>query len=470
MIFAPMAASAKPGPAITRIIAVGLAIWIASVALPAFVPSYAVLLAGRTLAGAGEACYAALAPPMIDNTAPSHVRSRYMGIYFSSILIGTAIGFAAQSPFTAWAAGRFVFVVEALLMVPLCLYLVFFGHRFRRVLSSADVAASRVERIVEHLSAGSVASMMGGRAPTAKVSLLQSSALVQSHMGGLSHGQSEQTAVATGTVRLSNAQSEYSAARPVRLSNASEYSAARQWPSVQVVAIERPTGPAASFKAVVTSPLCVCLMLAASAGQFSNGGFSFWAPEYMTTHLHMAKAQGGLMLGGVTAVFGLSGALLGGVLLDVFTERARKKQVCLEFDVQLRCAIAIKMCCVCGFLSVVAAFVGLQVTSSIGFLLSLGVVLGLLCMTQAPVNIALMEAVAPEHRSMAMALNNTVGHLLGDFFSPTVVGAIKDASNLHTALILCACWLIWLPVMYGAGASIMACARRKKTGLVQASA
>lgn len=448
MLFAPLAASVKPGWQVTCTIGLGLLVWIISVAAGGLVPSFAVLLTGRCLAGAGEACYAALAPPIIDDTAPPQARAKYMGLYFSSILLGTALGFCVQAPFSTWGTGRWVYVAEAICMVPFCLYILFCGARFHRAPNRDADSQHAVSRLLGNLSRASFASMVGGRTPLPRVSLLARSSEAESHG----------TAIATSQGLRQSQDSEAVG----RLSDG--LSQRQSWPSAQ--------GSRNSVKAVMSSPTCVCLMLACAAGQFSTGGFGFWAPSYMTEDLKMNKGTAGVLLGGVTAVSGLFGAVFGGVLLDVLTRRAEKSlaQQGQVPDQYVRCAIAIKMCGVCGAIAAVAAFIGLQMSNPLGFLVALGVVLGSLCMIQAPVNIALMEVVGPEHRCMAMALNNTSMHLLGDLFSPTLIGAIRDSSNMNTALIIAAAWLLWCPVLYGAASGALMCKRRQVAqGLVQST-
>merc|ERR1712216_624814 len=209
--------------------------------------------------------------------------------------------------------------------------------------------------------------------------------------------------------------------------------------------------------------MCVCVMLGCAACQFSSAGFSFWCPTYMVEDLNMTRQEAGLELGAVTSVSSLIGAILGGVLLDELicrTEKALAEQYQVP-DQYLRCAIAVKLCAVCGAIAAASAFIGLHLFDPIAFLSMLFIVLGTVCIMQAPVNIALMEAVAPDHRGMAMALNNTIMHLLGDLFSPSLIGAIKDSSDMTTALVFAAAWLLWSPVLYGAASGLLMCKRRR---------
>jgi len=51
----------------------------------------------------------------------------------------------------------------------------------------------------------------------------------------------------------------------------------------------------------------------------------------------------------------------------------------------------------------------------------------------APSNAALVNSVGASIRSTALAVNVFVIHLLGDAFSPTLIGRISDKTNLQTA-------------------------------------
>lgn len=335
-------------------------------------------------------------------------------------------------------------------MMPFCLYVLLRGARFHRD-PIGDDAQHSVTRIVSRVSRSSFTSVVGGRTPPARVSLLARSAEVLD-----SHGTSTTVSTSHGARQSQNSEAER------RLSDGP--SQRQSWPSAQ--------GSRNSVKAIMTSGICVCAMLACSACQFSTAGFSFWCPTYMVDVLRMDKGAAGVELGGVSLVSSLIGAILGGVLLDVLTRRTERSmdQQGRVSDQYLRCAIAIKMCAVCGAIAVVCAFFGLHVKSPNAFLALLFFLLGNLCIMQAPVNIALMEAVAPDHRSMAMALNNTFMHLLGDLFSPSLLGAIQDASNMTTALYFAAAWLLWCPVLYGAASGLLMCKRRRLAqGLVQST-
>ncbi|KAG6614491.1 Major Facilitator Superfamily (MFS) [Phytophthora cinnamomi] len=108
IVFGYFALSHRP----FRIIALGTSIWIVAIVICAIsehVNSYALLIVGRVLSGAGEASFQCVAPPFIDRHAPSERASLYVGIYLASVFVGEAIGFVYGSAFAdsslTWAGG-----------------------------------------------------------------------------------------------------------------------------------------------------------------------------------------------------------------------------------------------------------------------------------------------------------------------------------------------------------------------------
>eukprot|EP00812_Abedinium_dasypus_P015451 NODE_9079_length_355_cov_81.650000.p2 GENE.NODE_9079_length_355_cov_81.650000~~NODE_9079_length_355_cov_81.650000.p2 ORF type:complete len:90 (+),score=22.66 NODE_9079_length_355_cov_81.650000:3-272(+) len=68
----------------------------------------------------------------------------------------------------------------------------------------------------------------------------------------------------------------------------------------------------------------------------------------------------------------------------------------------------------------------------------------------APLHVAVMTAVEPELRVLALALAGLFGHGLGDFLSATVVGHIKDETgSLHGGVILMTWWILWGVLFWG---------------------
>ncbi|KAJ8569214.1 hypothetical protein ON010_g6046 [Phytophthora cinnamomi] len=127
IVFGYFALSHRP----FRIIALGTSIWIVAIVICAIsehVNSYALLIVGRVLSGAGEASFQCVAPPFIDRHAPPERASLYVGIYLASVFVGEAIGFVYGSAFAdsslTWAGGYYLEAVLMVFLVCCCLFCV----------------------------------------------------------------------------------------------------------------------------------------------------------------------------------------------------------------------------------------------------------------------------------------------------------------------------------------------------------
>ena len=125
-IFASVGGIFRP----SYICACGLLIWCGAVLLTAFSSTYPMLITIRSLVGIGEAAYCGYIPTMIDDIAPEASRTLYIGLYFSMIPVGAAVGMAAGGViggydnvigFHGW---QFPFALECFLMLPLVLLII----------------------------------------------------------------------------------------------------------------------------------------------------------------------------------------------------------------------------------------------------------------------------------------------------------------------------------------------------------
>jgi len=127
IVFGYFALSCRP----FRIIALGTSIWIVAIVICAVsehVNSYALLIVGRVLSGAGEASFQCVAPPFIDRHAPPERGSLYVGIYLASVFVGEAIGFVYGSAFAdsslTWAGAYYLEAILMVVLVCCCLFCV----------------------------------------------------------------------------------------------------------------------------------------------------------------------------------------------------------------------------------------------------------------------------------------------------------------------------------------------------------
>jgi len=150
---------------------------------------------------------------------------------------------------------------------------------------------------------------------------------------------------------------------------------------------------------------------------FAMGGLQVWMPTFLTRMRGVPIARANLVFGGMTLVSGIFATLLGGWLGD----RALRRT---PAGYQLVSATGM-------VLSIPAMVAAIYV---VGPAMYPAIFIGefMLLLNTGPLNAALVNSVSAKIRATAVAVNLFTIHLLGDAFSPTIIGWVSDRTNLQT--------------------------------------
>jgi MFS family permease len=161
------------------------------------------------------------------------------------------------------------------------------------------------------------------------------------------------------------------------------------------------------------------ITLGAAMMTFAIGGLQVWMPTFLVRMRHLRLDQANTIFGGMTVVSGTVATLLGGWLGDRLLRRTPAAY-------QLVSAVGMA-------LSIPAIVVAIYWK---GTAMYPAIFLGefFLLLNTAPLNAALVNSVSARIRATALAVNVFTIHLLGDAFSPTLIGYISDRSNLEIGL------------------------------------
>lgn len=154
------------------------------------------------------------------------------------------------------------------------------------------------------------------------------------------------------------------------------------------------------------------VLLGYTAYTFALGAFAFWAPSFLARTHGIALEKASLFFGGALVVTGLLGTLLGGFAATAWQRRFRAGYATLLFGSILAAAP-------------VAAAAFLTPDAALAKIL-LVVSMFLLFLPTGPINTLIVESVPTMLRASAMAASIFVIHLLGDFWSPEIVGRLSD--------------------------------------------
>ena len=181
----------------------------------------------------------------------------------------------------------------------------------------------------------------------------------------------------------------------------------------------------------------LCAILGYAAVTFSLGGISWWMPSFLHRMDGRDIGAAGTIMGTITVVCGLGGTLVGGTLAQWWSHKTGKA---LYLVPALSALLATP--------PAVACFFGQKAWT----LPALGVAVFLIFLGTGPVNAATLNAVPANLRATAMAGQLFAIHVLGDAFSPKIIGAISDRSDLRYGLASTLVTLVIAGIIFAVGA------------------
>ena len=167
--------------------------------------------------------------------------------------------------------------------------------------------------------------------------------------------------------------------------------------------------------------------LAVSAATFTLGGLAAWMPSYFTRYFGYSVGQAGMTFGALTVAAGILGTLAGGWSADMLAKKTNKAYFIVS---------------AAGFIaSIPLGLAALNASSTFAALTLLFLAETAVFMHSGPLNASIIAISPGNMRSMAFAAFIFTMHALGDAVSPTLIGALSDATSLKTAVSACICVL-----------------------------
>ncbi len=177
----------------------------------------------------------------------------------------------------------------------------------------------------------------------------------------------------------------------------------------------------ASVWGLVHNPAFWTVTLGMAAGTFSLGGIQVWMPTFLSAVRGYSLKQANEFFGAIVVGCGIVASLAGGWLGD----RLLPKMPGSYYFVS-----AVSMA-----LGVPVMIVALFSKGPI-MLPAIALAAFFLLINTSPLNTALVNAVSPQIRVTAIAVNMFLFHLFGDVPSPTLMGYVADHHSLQSAFIL----------------------------------
>jgi sugar phosphate permease len=170
---------------------------------------------------------------------------------------------------------------------------------------------------------------------------------------------------------------------------------------------------------------------------FAMGGISNWIAVFLERFAGLTTAAAGTWVGAITVIDGIAGTAVGGFIAQRWLKTNHKALYLLSFW-------SVVLTIPCGAL----VFFGPRTWA----LPALFAAEFFLFLNTGPLNAAIVNSVAAPVRATAISVNLLCIHMFGDTFSPQIIGAVSDRSNLRLALGVTLVSLVVSAVILGTGA------------------
>jgi MFS transporter, Spinster family, sphingosine-1-phosphate transporter len=175
-------------------------------------------------------------------------------------------------------------------------------------------------------------------------------------------------------------------------------------------------------KALLSNPLLVYILVGGVITAFSAGALIVWMPQFVTDVRQFRPRDAGLYIGAVGVAGGLLGVVTGSYLADwLYARWAWGRMATIGTGLILS-----------------SPFVMLSLYTTNHVLMMIYFFLGifLLVWYTGPIIAVIHDVVPADVKATAQALYILLIHLLGDTFSPAIVGKLADLHDLQSALLL----------------------------------
>lgn len=173
------------------------------------------------------------------------------------------------------------------------------------------------------------------------------------------------------------------------------------------------------FLGLLTNPAFLTSTFGMAQIVFALGGISAWVPTFLHRQCGLSVANSGLVVGAITAIDGIAGTIVGGWIAQRWQRKDHRALYLVSF---WSAALALPFG--------VLVFFGPRVT----IIPALFVAEFFIFLNTGPLNAAIVNSVGAAVRATAISLELFCIHLFGDTFSPQIIGAISDRTNLSIGL------------------------------------
>lgn len=362
---------------------IGMSIWCIAVISSGIAlqsNSYGFLVFARCLSGVGESSMQCSIPPWIESHAGAGAKASWLGLFYSAIPVGTAIGYTYSAVISSSIGAKYAFYIEFFMMAPFIIFLFLASLRYPEIASSSSANSCSPAVKSKSVTGGDGNELVIDEPPPTLFEELHS-VFSSSIFICLVLGYAAQTGSLIGISTFGS---------PLLMG---------------LGYFETETEASTTFGVLVSVAGVIGSL---GGGLILDARAKHSAREYAEQR---AVETGALSIvdqedAGVAVEVGLGSIEL--VINSLYLKQA--------------CAM-VWVCSVCGSLCLWSAFV---LYDKVAFLLVVGLGCTFIFFTTPGINLAIMQAVSQKNRSFAIAICNLLIHALGDVPSPIIAGLLKD--------------------------------------------
>eukprot|EP00510_Aplanochytrium_minuta_P001898 CAMPEP_0184014376 /NCGR_PEP_ID=MMETSP0954-20121128/5609_1 /TAXON_ID=627963 /ORGANISM="Aplanochytrium sp, Strain PBS07" /LENGTH=432 /DNA_ID=CAMNT_0026294819 /DNA_START=872 /DNA_END=2170 /DNA_ORIENTATION=- len=351
--------------------------------------SYYLMVFARALSGCGEAALNTLSLPFLNKILDEESKGFYVGVYYTAIPVGTALGFIWAGLITDIAGGwEWAFLLEGPIMVPFVILMMFVP---------VDIAERYVSKRKERAQ------------------------------------------------QISN--NTQSQATPIQNVSNTEYESLNDDLSSDIVEGESPPRVKVltlwnNVLTCLTSPAFILAALGYAVYTGVVSGMSFYGPLFIQGYRpcdarwDFSQDVTDIIFGLIVATAGFGGTILGGYVVDRQMVSSRDESDTHLADdtidpqvLMKRCKTVTKVLVLELILGEVFAIVMLGLKDPKAFFFAFTLCVSAFFMVTAGINLIIIWSVPVENQPMAMALSVIAIHAFGDVPSPILIGYISDTQT-----------------------------------------
>ena len=189
-----------------------------------------------------------------------------------------------------------------------------------------------------------------------------------------------------------------------------------------------------TFKGLFRNPAFLSGTFGLATLTFAMGGISAWVPTFLSRAAGFSVARASFVVGVITVIDGILGTLVGGWIAQRWLRTDHRALYLLSFwSVALAMPFGVLL-----FFGPPSLAIPSLLAAEFFLFLNTG-----------PLNAAIVNSVSAPVRATAIGVNFFVIHCFGDTFSPQIIGAISDHSNLGIGLgstlifLVASCVILW---------------------------